>query len=373
MRELLCNVAVLGGGPAGTAAALALRLHVPDGSVAVFESSDYTRARAGEVLPPHARALLCQLHVALEPLSAVTLSAEGLASAWGSDELREQHHLFSGHGAGLHLDRNAFDRHLAACAAAQGATVHTQTAFQSAIREAGGWCLRLRGGLVCHARFVIDATGRSAVFARSQGARARQFDALTAYSRTFAGLPPAEHQTLIEACVSGWWYTAPLPQGRRIVSLLTDVDLARAAGLPASDAWEHAFRQTRHIAPLLESAHLIGEHIAPAATTQLNCLGGPDWLATGDAAASCDPLSGQGITKALRSGILAAYAAADTLSGQGPTALARYHAMLAAHFAGFQRMHRAFHNEETRWPAEPFWLRRRSFAPPLFVPTEVAA
>jgi flavin-dependent dehydrogenase len=103
---------------------------------------------------------------------------------------------------------------------------------------------------------------------------------------------------------------------------------------------------------------------------QLGAFGGDDWLATGDAAASCDPLAGQGITRALHSGILASYAAGDALAGHGNVAIARYQSMLASHFAGFLRLHRAFHNEETRWPSQPFWQRRRSA---LRAPAEVAA
>jgi flavin-dependent dehydrogenase len=304
--------------------------------------------------------LLRQLRVPLEPLASVTLPAEGLASAWGSSDLLEQHHLFSGHGAGLHLERNTFDRHLAACVAVHGATVHHHAAFQFAEREPAGWRLQLSGDIVCRTRFVIDATGRRAALARSQGASIQHFDALTAYARTFDGLPAAEHQTLIEACPFGWWYSALLPHGRRIVSLLTDVDLGRAAGLPAADSWTNALSLTSHVAPLLSGARPIAQHIARASTTQLSVLGGEDWLATGDAAASCDPLAGQGITKALHSGILASYAAGDALSGHGKVAIARYQSMLASHFAGFQRLHRAFHNEETRWPFHPFWQRRRS-------------
>ena len=360
MRNLFCDIAVLGGGPAGTACALALRHRVPQWSVAVFESSDYTRPRAGEVLPPHALPLLRQLQVPLEPLTSATHPAEGLASAWGSDDLIEQHHLFSGHGAGLHLERNTFDRHLAVCAATHGATVYRGAAFQSADRKPDDWQLQFSGDIVCRTRFVIDATGRRAAFARSRGVPLQHFDALTAYTRTFTRLPRAEHQTMIEACPLGWWYTAPLPQGRRIVSLLTDVDLGRSAGLPATDSWDNALKQTRHIAPILRGADSIAQLIAPASTMQLRTLGGEGWLATGDAAASCDPLAGQGITKALHSGILASYAAGDALSGHGKAALARYQGMLASHFAGFRRLHRDFHNEETRWPFHPFWQRRRS-------------
>ena len=148
----------------------------------------------------------------------------------------------------------------------------------------------------------------------------------------------------------GWWYTAPLPYGRRVVSLLTDADLGRAARLPDREAWTVCLRRTRHVAALLhEDAQPVGATVASASSGLLNCFGQEGWLATGDAAASCDPLAGQGITSALRSGILASYAAADALSGNGPTGLHRYEAILQAQFAGFRRMHRAHYARESRW------------------------
>lgn len=359
MTTVACDIAIMGGGPAGTACAISLRLNFPQWQVAVFEGSDYCRPRAGEVLPAHAVPLLRQLRIPLETLSESSLVAEEVASAWGGHGLVEQHHLFSGSGAGLHLDRNAFDRNLSGVADALGATVHCNTPFQLASRIAGKWHIALGGRKDCQARFVIDATGRSGAFARSQGARFRRFDRLTAYSRFFDRLPASEHRTVVEACPLGWWYTAPLPYGRRVVSLLTDADLGRAARLPDREAWDRSLRRTRHVAALLhEDAQPVGATVASASSGLLNCFGQEGWLATGDAAASCDPLAGQGITSALRSGILASYAAADALSGNGPTGLHRYEAILQAQFAGFRRMHRAHYARESRWQDQPFWQRR---------------
>ena len=52
---------------------------------------------------------------------------------------------------------------------------------------------------------------------------------MTAYSVTMQTQSAPHHTMLIEACELGWWYSAPLPHGQRIVSLLTDVDLALSA------------------------------------------------------------------------------------------------------------------------------------------------
>lgn len=355
------DIAILGGGPAGTGCAISLRRNFPRWQVAVFEASDYSRPRPGEILPAAAMFLLRQLRVPADFLSDCGVTAESVASAWGGDDLIERHHLFSARGAGAHLDRNAFDCRLSEAAEAAGALVHRNLRFRSASRddENEPWSVELSCGRSCKARFLVDATGRSASLARSQGARFHRFDRLTAYSRLFDEIPTSEDRTVVEACALGWWYTAPLPHARRVASLLTDIDLGREAGLPSSEAWERSLRRTSHIAPLLGEVVPHGRAaVTPASTSLLSAFGGPGWLATGDAAVSCDPLAGQGITSALRSGILASYAAADALLGKESTGLQRYEAMLQAQFAGFQRQHRAHHARELRWCDEPFWQRR---------------
>jgi 2-polyprenyl-6-methoxyphenol hydroxylase-like FAD-dependent oxidoreductase len=60
------------------------------------------------------------------------------------------------------------------------------------------------------------------------------------------------------------------------------------------------------------------------------------FIAVGDALSCCDPISGQGIVKALRSGIFAAYVAADWLRGDA-SGLTRYQELAAREFAGYRR------------------------------------
>ena len=57
------DVAVVGGGPGGSATALALRAHAPSLSVALIEASRYESPRIGETLPPPARQMLEHLGV----------------------------------------------------------------------------------------------------------------------------------------------------------------------------------------------------------------------------------------------------------------------------------------------------------------------
>ncbi|ADV83310.1 tryptophan 7-halogenase [Terriglobus saanensis] len=369
MLHPIYDVAVLGGGPAGCACALSLRQCWPHLTVAVVEASQYDTPRAGEILAPQAMPLLHRLRVDATK-DAQTLVAQSIALSWGDPTLSEHHHLFSAHGFGLHLDRRAFDRHLAQAAEKQGATLLQGTTFRAAHRDTGTWTMDLRGAENLRSRFVVDATGRNAVFARSQRVRSDLFDRLTAYSLTTQMRVEVAQTMIVEACALGWWYTAPLPSGHRIISLLTDVDLARAAGLPARAVWEQHLAQTRHLAMLHTETLTKTLQVVPAFTTVLHCAGSTGWVAAGDAVASYDPLAGQGITKALHTGILASYVAAESLMGREPEAKARYEAMLRANLAGYRHMHRTHYAREKRWADQPFWQRRHS--PPARL-REVAA
>jgi flavin-dependent dehydrogenase len=97
----------------------------------------------------------------------------------------------------------------------------------------------------------------------------------------------------------------------------------------------------------------------PAASARLDRTAGPDWLAIGDAAASFDPLSSQGIGSALETGIAAAVACVRRLGGDADAftdAGARYEAAWTEYEAG--RM--SYYGLERRWPEAPFWARRQA-------------
>jgi flavin-dependent dehydrogenase len=196
-----------------------------------------------------------------------------------------------------------------------------------------------------------------------QGARLRFFDRLTSYTGTIAGSNVNAAETLVEASEHGWWYTARLPNGNRVVSYMTDADIGREAGLPTIDAWKRLLHRTAHIQAAVGDGIAAPDLIArSAATAQLDRVQGDGWLATGDASAAYDPLAAQGITKALRNGILASYAAADALLGREQDQVNRYSLILNHQFAAYRHAHRTHFARETRWADSPFWRRRHAAA-----------
>ena len=91
--EVEVDVAVVGGGPAGCAAAISLaRL---GRRVALLERTSYGAARVGETLPPAVQPLLRELGVWERFLADGHAPAPGLVVRWGGAEPYETDHIFN--------------------------------------------------------------------------------------------------------------------------------------------------------------------------------------------------------------------------------------------------------------------------------------
>lgn len=87
---------------------------------------------------------------------------------------------------------------------------------------------------------------------------------------------------------------------------------------------------------------------------------GAGWLAVGDAASIFDPLSSQGIVKALRSGVYAGYAIADRLLRGDDSGLTRYRRFVQVEFESYASLRADYYRAERRWPDSAFWRRRQT-------------
>src|SRR5215204_4831671 len=287
------DVVVLGGGPAGAAAALSLCRHAPSLSVALVEQSGYDLPRVGETLPPTVQAVLEQLGGWDTFVGEGHAAAYGPCSAWGSDELLDNEFIYHPAGRGWHLDRARFDRMLARAAAGGGVTTYSGYKFTgSSHGRRGGWLLNVKAEAGSEAEikasFVIDATGRRAAFAGQRGVRKVLLDRLLGVSVTFGARGAgqfADTYTLVEAWEEGWWYSALLPEGRVVVFCMSDADVVKRRGLNSTDAWLGLLEATRHTRGRVRHATPLGPPSAHAAYThRLERVTGDGWLAVGDAA-----------------------------------------------------------------------------------------
>jgi flavin-dependent dehydrogenase len=345
------DVVIVGGGPAG--AALAIGVVHQGRDAVIIESSDYSGVRAGETLQPATRPLIERLGVWERFLDDAHVTSHGVASAWGTDELQANDFFVSPRGNGWHLDRNRFDRMLAIEAQRRGALLLMGTRLAGVARRADGWRITTRSGHCIDCAILVDATGRRASVARRLGVRRDVFDQLAGvFGVIDTGDPSTESFTIIEAAHDGWWYVAPIPDGRTAVAFMSDIDIIRRAEIRDPATWKKRLHETRHVGARAAGPLAMPLSVHAAGSTILDRVTGEGWLAVGDAASAYDPLSSQGIHKALASAEVATWAIANDDFDE-------YEQTVRAAFDGYLAARTTFYAAEQRWPSSLFWSRRQ--------------
>jgi flavin-dependent dehydrogenase len=102
--------------------------------------------------------------------------------------------------------------------------------------------------------------------------------------------------------------------------------------------------------------------VRAASSRRIEPAAGEGWLAVGDCASRFDPLSSQGIVKALRGGIFASYAIGDLLTRSDGSGVSRYRRHVLDEFRSYERTRSAYYREEQRWAGSEFWRRRHTAA-----------
>ena len=243
------DVVVIGGGPAGTAAAIELARS--GRSVALFEQSHYDQLRIGETLPPLARIPLLSLGVWDRFLKDAHAPSYGTVSVWGQERPYENEFIFNPYGHGWHIDRRRFDAMLVRASEEAGARVSRSTRVTVAIPESRGWSLEFlekgeRRSMA--AKFLVDATGRASTFARRQGASRVSRDRLVSRVGFFSARGDqsgTDTRTLVEAAEDGWWYSAWLPGSVLVVAFMTDADLVPHTRAHAIEQWWRRVERAR--------------------------------------------------------------------------------------------------------------------------------
>jgi flavin-dependent dehydrogenase len=358
MEEI--DVLVIGGGPAGAAAAITLAKS--GRRCAVLESHTAPVWKIGETLAPESRQILQSLGAWEEFEKAGHLPSAGNCSAWNSSELATQDFIFNPHGSAWQLDRPKFETTLLNVAVSAGAQVWRGHSWQSIQRQGVNWEVVATGGKVFLSKWLIDASGRGSTVSRQFGVLREILDKLVAIY-AIASYPEyidGDARTFIEACADGWWYSALMPGARRIFAFHTDADLLLGQQWRKVEWFRQRLNDTLHILPLLESRRYRferGTKLTSAYSSRLENYHGDGWLAVGDAAQSFDPLSGEGLFHALMTGH---HAARNLLlnSSVSKDCLSQYAILCKSLWERFRKNRQKYYASESRWPHSHFWQRR---------------
>jgi flavin-dependent dehydrogenase len=364
---MTADVLIVGAGPAGAAAALMLAAQY---SVVLVERNAEPPLRIGESLIGAAGPLLRDLGVLARFEAAGHRPSLGQASSWGTSDIVWRDSFLDARGPGWRIDRVGFETMLRESAVERGATLFAPGQVSSLARAgegASGWVAVISSKdsvRQLSVRFVIDATGRPASFARAAATPLVAGDRLVCRFMRLAPQPVGDAfdgVSLVEAVADGWWYGATLPDDSRILAFHTDADLPAARRSREADGFLRLLRETRYMAARSPD-RIDGAVTGVTARSQwLANTCGKDWCAVGDAALAFDPLSSQGLFNALYTGLRGGEAAAAALGGNAMP-LAAYRDRLAMIRDAYRNNLIHYHRMETRFQDRAFWRRRQSFS-----------
>jgi flavin-dependent dehydrogenase len=357
-KHLRCDVAVIGGGPAGTTTAgILARRGI---TAIVVEASNYSHEFMGQMLSPALNPLLKELGIELDKNRATNTVCRGVDSSWGSRFLHRNEFCWTPYGDGWHVQRPTFDKTLASYAMAQGAQMLCNARVISCQSLSGPeWSLKIRSGNEehnLHCKFIVRATGRTGNADLPHPGSPVVYDRLIGVGwigKTRARYP----YTVIEAVKNGWIFASPMPNGRLSVVLMTDSDIYRGKRGERFQFWRQHLRQAQNVREAFpESGESYPQQIFSAATILRIPASGKNWLSVGDAALSFDPLSGQGIVQAMACASRATKAIERYFrTGSVPR---NYGAWIQRSLVQHLALRQRYYSIERRWDKSVFWQRR---------------
>jgi len=321
-RHYDTDLVIIGGGPAGSATAIACAARGL--RVRLFERDNFSTERPGETLHPGVEPLLTQLGISGERLAAVIGTRhEGIWINWnGSRRFEPFGADEQGPWRGFQVRRKVFDAMLLDRAREAGVEVTQPCAVSGLLLQGEEVHGVISDNGPVTARMVVDASGRAQWLCKHLDIDKppRSPRLIARYGYADGAYPERDAAPQMVGDKSGWLWTAKVwPGTYQWTRVVLDGDKIPADWIP---------EELRHLTPQGPSRGAdVTWRIASEAAR-------PGWFMVGDAAAVLDPTSSHGVLKALLSGITAAHLLSAVLAGTASAAGAAeaYHDWISGWF-----------------------------------------
>jgi FADH2-dependent halogenase len=308
------DVAIIGGGPAGSSAGTLLAK--AGRRVVIFEKERFPRFSVGESTLPAVLNTLERMGVREKIDNGGFLIKYGgeIVSACGQ---RVRFYFRNGFKAkrptAYQVLRSEFDKILLDHAAETGCDVRQQTpvnAFE--IDDDGVMLSSGHGGQVVRAKYVIDCSGRNCLIGnRFQLKRPipnlRKFSLYAYYDDVRREDGPDGTLTRMVRTKDSWFWMIPLRGKTTSIGVVMDTEKFRGLKMNPEEALAHCIAEQPVVNESMENARRVTKVYATGDFSYRNKqLFGDRWLLAGDAAGFIDPVFSSGVYLALLSGEQAA-------------------------------------------------------------------
>ena len=319
-RHLDADVLIVGGGPAGSAAAISCATRGL--RVVLVERQVFAGERPGDTLHPGIEPLLRQLGIAEMSTGTVGARHPGIWIDWaGAPRFEAFGQDADGPWLGFQVQRSAFDAMLVDRAGTCGAEIRQPCRVIGIARDpAGLWDVTMSSGgrarpdATLRCRIVMDATGTARWLSRKLGLAVddRSVPLAARWGYVRGKCPVRDEAPRLTGDGAGWTWSA-----RVGVGLYGWVRLQFGAG-----GRPDALDAPAELGGLSATGPARGADVTWRLARR---PAEPGWFILGDAAAQLDPISSHGVLKAIMSGMMAAHLAAGVIGTGVPAQTAADH------------------------------------------------